>query len=519
MKLAGLFLRAPEKNYVLLRLDAEGEHPYATVYHEYTHLISGRAQEWMPLWLNEGLAQFFENTDINDKAVLLGQSSAGDLYVLQQNRMIPLTTLFTVDHNSPYYHQEDKGSIFYAESWALTHYLEVKDYQEKTHRLLDYLQLVANKIDAVNAATRTFGDLKKLQSSLETYVSQRGLGYFRMPGGTDVDDSAFTVRTLTLTQADASRADFLAYDQRYKDARALLERILRDDPNNVSARETMGFLEFREGKLDQAQKWYEQAVKLDSQSFLAHYYFAVIAMREGLSSADRQTQIEASLRAAIKLNPSFAPAYDQLAAFLGMQRRNLDEAHTLSLQAVQMDPGNVGFRMNAANLLMQMERPKDAIAVLQNALKLAASPEQTASMQNQIASFQQYQASRARAAEEYREASQESSAQGTEQLAGPPAPEPPEDNRHGPRRTVNGTLRDVQCSESVTMKLRVESAKKPVLLRARNYYKIQFSALNFTPKRELNPCKDIEGMKARVEFFEALSESAEGQIVSIELTK
>jgi hypothetical protein len=168
---------------------------------------------------------------------------------------------------------------------------------------------------------------------------------------------------------------------------------------------------------------------------------------------------------------------------------------------------------------MQMERPKDAIAVLQNALKLAASPEQTASMQNQIASFQQYQGSRARAAEEYREASQESSAQGTEQLAGPQAPEPPEDNRHGPRRTVNGTLRDVQCSEPVTMKLRVESAKKPVLLRARNYYKIQFSALNFTPKRELNPCKDIEGMKARVEFFEALSESAEGQIVSIELTK
>jgi len=520
LKLAGLFLRAPDKNYVLLRLDAEGEHPYATVYHEYTHLISGRAQEWMPLWLNEGLAQFFENTDINDKEVLLRQSSAGDLYVLQQNRMIPLTTLFTVDYNSPYYHQEDKGSIFYAESWALTHYLEVKDYQEKTHRLLDYLQLVANKIDAVTAATRTFGDLKKLQSSLETYVSQRGLGYFRMPGGTDVDDSAFTTRTLTLTQADASRADFLAYDQRYKDARALLERILRDDPNNVSARETMGFLEFREGKLDQAQKWYEQAVKLDSQSFLAHYYFAVIAMREGLSSADRQTQIEASLRAAIKLNPSFAPAYDQLGAFLGMQRKNLEEAHTLSLQAVQMDPGNVGFRMNAANLLMQMERPKDAIAVLQNALRLAASPDQVASMQNQIASFQQYQASRARAAEEYREASQEqSSAQGTEQLAGPQAPEPPEDNRHGPRRTVNGTLRDVQCSEPVTMKLRVESAKKPLLLRARNYYKIQFSALNFTPKAELNPCKDIEGMKARVEFFEALSESAEGQIVSIELTK
>ena len=519
LKLAGLFLRAPDKNYILLRLDVDFEHPYAAVYHEYTHLISGRAQEWMPLWLNEGLAQFFENTDINDKEVLLGQSSAGELYVLQQNRLIPLATLFTVDYNSPYYHQEDKGSIFYAESWVLTHYLEVKDYQEKSHRLLDYLQLVANKVDAVTAATRAFGDLKKLQSNLETYISQRGLGYFRMPGGTDVDNSVFTTRMLTLTQADASRADFLAYDQRYKDSRALLERVLHDDPNNVSARETMGFLEFREGKLDQAQEWYEQAVKLDSQSFLAHYYFAVIAMREGLSSADRQTQIEASLRAAIKLNPSFAPAYDQLAAFLGMQRKNLDEAHTLSLQAVQMEPGNVGFRINAANLLMQMERPKDAITVLQNAIKLAASPEQAASMQNQIASFQQYQASRERAAQEYREASQEQFAEGSEQLATPQSPDRPEDDRHGPRRTVNGTLRDVQCSERTSMKLRVESARKPLLLRARNYYKIQFSSLNFTPKGELNPCKDIEGMKARVEFFEALSESTEGQIVSIELTK
>ena len=44
LELAGLFLRAPDKNYVLLRLDAQGEHPYATVYHEYTHLLLGDAE-------------------------------------------------------------------------------------------------------------------------------------------------------------------------------------------------------------------------------------------------------------------------------------------------------------------------------------------------------------------------------------------------------------------------------------------------------------------------------------------
>ena len=57
--LAGLFMRAPDKNYILLRLDAQGEHPFATVYHEYTHFMLRNATEWLPLWLNEGLAEFY----------------------------------------------------------------------------------------------------------------------------------------------------------------------------------------------------------------------------------------------------------------------------------------------------------------------------------------------------------------------------------------------------------------------------------------------------------------------------
>ena len=69
------------------------------------------------------------------------------------------------------------------------------------------------------------------------------------------------------------RADFLAYDERTKDARALLDGVLKEDPNNVIAYEAMGYLAFREGKLDEAGKWYEKAVKLDSHSFLAQYYF------------------------------------------------------------------------------------------------------------------------------------------------------------------------------------------------------------------------------------------------------
>ena len=55
--------------------------------------------------------------------------------------------------------------------------------------------------------------------------------------------------------------------------------------------------------------------------------------------------------------------------------------------------------------------------------------------------------------------------------------------------------------------------------RTANYYKIKYSALNFKTPADLNPCKDIEGMTAKVEYFEAAAGGTEGQIISIELSK
>jgi len=514
LKLGGLFLRAPDKNYVLMRVDAEGEHPYSVVYHEYTHLLLSKAAEWLPLWLNEGLAEFYENTDIHEKEVALGQPSRENILLLRENRLLPLATLFTVDTSSPYYHEENKGSIFYAESWALTHYFQMKDYQAKTHRLTDYTELLAQKTDPVTAATRTFGDLNQLQSNLEGYIRQGSFSYFKRSTLTGVDDTAFKVQALTAAQADAVRADFLAYSERVADARPLLDRVLQEDPQNVSAHETMGFLEFRAGHLDEARKWYGQAVKLDSQSYIAHYYFAAISMNAGASPGD-DAQVEASLRAAIKLNPSFAPAFDRLVAFEGMRHRNLDEAHMMALTAVQLDPGNAGYRVNAANVLMQMDRGTDAVVVLRGALRVAKTPEETAMVQNILTQAEQYVNARDRQAEELK-ANVQAAASAGEGSANAETPE--EELPKGPHRFLVGTLQNVHCHAS-DIELTIAAKGKTMPLHSSNFYKIGFTALGFTPKGDLNPCKDLEGMSAKVEYVESSAKPAAAYVVAIELHK
>src|SRR6201987_4947057 len=111
LDLAGLFLQSNDRTYILIRLDAGGDPPYPTVYPEYTHYIPRHAN--LPLWLDEGIAEFYQNTDIDSHDIHFGQPSPGDLERLRSQSLLPLPPLFTVDHDSPYYHDKQKGTMFY----------------------------------------------------------------------------------------------------------------------------------------------------------------------------------------------------------------------------------------------------------------------------------------------------------------------------------------------------------------------------------------------------------------------
>lgn len=518
LDLAGYFLRAPDKNYVLLRLDAENEqHPYATIYHEYTHLQIGDAIEWMPLWLNEGLAEFFQNTDISGNEARLGQPSQDNLLYIEQHQLIPLDVLFRIDANSPYYHEEQKGSIFYAESWALVHYFETSDFLNHTNRLEQYLELLAAHKDPVAAAQIAFGDLKQLQKTLQNYTERVSYTYFTMKLPR-LNEEAFTVTPLTAPQADAIRADFMAYIGRTIEAKALLTQVLAADPQSAQAHESMGYLAFRNGDRTEARKWYAQAVALNSQSFIAQYYFGALSLMDD----ETGPQVEASLRAAIKLNDRFAPAYDALASMYGHRRQNLNEAHMLSLQAVQLEPGNLQYRMDSVNILMEQHRYSDAVRVLQATKAVAKTPQQLEIVEARLGQVQLYQEEMKQAEE--RRAAAQATAQDVQTSSAasaaykPPVLKHPTEKPHGATLTVQGVIREVQCSYPSVIDLQV-SSRRTVKLYSNNYYQIEYSAANFTPQGDIHPCQDLEGSKAKVRYFATADKSVDGQIIGIELSR
>jgi hypothetical protein len=60
--LAGEFHHGWEKQFAVVRMDTWGAGAHQVVYHEYTHSILHLNTHWLPLWLDEGLAEFYAYT-------------------------------------------------------------------------------------------------------------------------------------------------------------------------------------------------------------------------------------------------------------------------------------------------------------------------------------------------------------------------------------------------------------------------------------------------------------------------
>ena len=396
LKLAGLLLYAQERDYILILINAPGNHPYAPIYHEYAHFVFSRLHHWMPLWLTEGIAEYYQNTEILDDRIRLGKGDPGTQSVIDYTPLLPLSTLFAVDPHSSYYHEQDKGSIFYAESWALTHYLKDKDELEGTHRLNDFLDLLQKNVDPNAAATQAFGDLDELELNLRRTAAGGKYAVSELSGGIDVDDSSFIVQPLSQMQADTLRAEFLAHDGRESEARAMLQEVLHNAPANLGASETMGYIAYRQHNFDEARRWCQEAIKLDPNSFVAHYFFGAASIRKGTPDKASQAAVEESLRAAIKINPSFAPAYDALAIYYSSRGVNLNEAYDLIEKAVQLGPGVPEIRIDEAQVLSNLNKTKEAVEGLQLAMKMSHTPEQVAAAENVLESIRKFDAERAK---------------------------------------------------------------------------------------------------------------------------
>jgi len=372
---AGYFLGGDATNYITLTTETRGDLDedarFGVIYHELVHLMVSNTVRGLPVWFNEGLAEYYRTLQVTStgQKVIVGTIHPPHVLLLRE-QFLPVDQLVAVDHRSPLYNEGSKVSVFYAESWALVHYLFLGQNQKYAPKASQLLGALIDGVPFAEACQRALGiPVAQLQKELRSYVARES---FMSIQWTFAERLA-AVEKLAATplgdaDAHATAGALLQRMGRVDEAKAHLELALSLEPGNAQAHTTLGMVHIQQGRSDLARTHLQQAASGAGATAQTHFLLAsaLQRIREGGSDegAEVDARIEAALRKAITLDPGFAEAYAALARALDHRRASGEEVFALQQKAIALAPGREDYMLNLAFYLSNRQQFADAKTVL-----------------------------------------------------------------------------------------------------------------------------------------------------------
>lgn len=282
----GASYAGPYTAFIAVRANIAARQHFPLVLHEYAHLLTAAHVPDAPTWLDEGLSEFWSGLVLDGQQVVIGRPSA------QYVRLLRTRTWLT--SNQMQQHErgklssdQNKVSMFYAQSWARVHFLMLGR-------------------DPSAPLTYAPGDHQwtpQLEADLRVYLTEGRFREVALPL-TGVDTLPLTAEPISEAHALAERASMVVFGQRPDAAQALATRALALDPRQPLALEVMGTYHFLRNQPEQARDWLSRALDVNSQSYSAALYLALLSQ----SAADQ----ERYLVSAVKAKPDLGVAWRRL---------------------------------------------------------------------------------------------------------------------------------------------------------------------------------------------------------------
>jgi len=343
----------------------------AIIFHEYTHVLVRNAATAVPVWLNEGLAEYYSSFALaaDGRKVEIGRPLDHHVSYLRQQPTIPLAELIAVDFSSPLYNESSRRSIFYAESWALTHYL-LLERPGGAASISRYLEFLAAGASSERAFTTAFdSSLDQVDAALRQYI-RRGVmksSVLTLRERVDVDEPQ-TARVLTDAEVEARLAGLQLSVQRTAEAAPRIEAAAAAGPDVAEAQLALGLLRVQQDRTADAWTPLERAAALAPDDFAAQYTYALLLLQQDLDRlAHSRPSVErarAALIRAVAANPQSAEALAWQTFADLVLGEHIAEAHAAIRRAIELSPGRLDFRVREAEVLLREGHEVEARAVL-----------------------------------------------------------------------------------------------------------------------------------------------------------
>lgn len=382
IEVGGYFQGGEDRNYIAVN----GEHldiALMTVFHEYSHFLIANSVGRVPSWVGEGLAEFYSmlQESRNGMTAMIGLAPRHHIDLLKESTLIPIRELLAINQSSQVYNEGLRRGVFYAESWALTHYLTLGN-KERATQFRQYLGNLRIGVEHGKAFDEAFAAANAtLDRELFDYVRQFSFPALRMDFAekivTDIDRGA------TMDDLDAAIyvADLQARIGREAEGRARLQGILAQRPGMPLASSTLGLIDLRAGRVNDALPRLERAAEEGvNDSFVQHAFGRAL-----ISSLNEQTDREARaatvqkaravLSRAAELDGNSANAAWMLGYIELVAGTDLARAVDMLERAARLAPSRDQYRLLLAQALLQQGQLLRATDYLGPLVASGSSPE------------------------------------------------------------------------------------------------------------------------------------------------
>lgn len=373
---AAYYQRGHKCDYIVMQQLGRAYLPAAI--HEYTHLFIEHLDLHLPLWLDEGLADVYSSLREKGGKLMVGEPPKQRLDALLALGPLDVRTLITATRESPYYTKPQQMAQFYATSWELAHMLLLgRDYRRNFPQFL-------TQVSEGKPVEQVFEDiyrktLNDVNADLRSYLSSNTVAVTLFNIHPDEKQLQPQISHPPPLETDLVLADLLStHRDTIEQARAQLTKLASELPDNPGVEESLAYMAWEEGRLDEAKKHFDAALRKGSHSpELLYNYSGLLHLLRAPPA-----EIMNVLEQALALRSDFADARFRL----GMEAARQGQCGVVieALTVMKTVGPDRAFPVFSAESFCywRLGNPAEARRLAQMARQYAKSPEEVQRAQN-----------------------------------------------------------------------------------------------------------------------------------------
>ena len=331
----GFYQSAAERDYLAV---IAGPEDLRALSHEFVHASLEHTTARRPVWLEEGVAEFYSTVALEKDRWVVGRPVANHVRVLGQVDWLSPRELFRIGKDSAVYNEGNRVGVFYAQSWAVVHFLYTQPgYRE---RIAAFAELLDEGVPAEEACLRAFR--RSAREVLEEARQRLLRGHFPVA---ELEGEALEAPLVRVSSVGEEVVAELALAR----GKIALARRLYQRQGSSTA---LGLLALGQGDAGSAGRYFDQAVA-EGVSESTPYFEAAMLRR------DAKQPFEPLLRQAVERNPRHAEAWFLL-GLEAAKREQWEDAVEAYQKATAILPRQANFWHGMALALRRAGRSAEA---------------------------------------------------------------------------------------------------------------------------------------------------------------